>query len=614
MLLAAATMVLCLAVGAAPAGAAPGDIGFEGPSFGSLESSLTGSKPESKLWFNDGRWWASMYDDGAGANRIFRLDRASHSWASTPTALDDRDTSRADVLWEGASGKLYVASHLFVTTGVATSLPGAAGRLYRYTYDPTTASYSLDVGYPATVNGAQTETLVIDKDSTGTLWATWTQGQRVYVNHTVGENDAAWGTPYIVPGGGTTLDNDDISSLIHFGSQIGVMWSNQADGKVYFSIHPDGAGDGAWSTEVVATGASPDDHINLKADSAGRVYAAVKTSDGSASRPLALLMQRGAGGGWSAHTFGTVSDSHTRPIVELEEQRGLLHMLATCPQPPSANGQSGGDICLKTTPMSNPSFASGIGTAVIRDASSNRMNDATSTKQGLDSLTGLIVLANNATTRVYWHADLGLGGVPPPPPVAGFQIDATAGPTPLDVRFADGSSGAPTSWWWSFGDGTGSSARSPTHRYASAGTYTVTLKVATASQSDVHSETFRVGGAAGISPPPSSGILGLRRPRLTLHAKRLGRQRVLLWGSVRPVASAPKVTLQRRDRRGRWLLLRSTRARLGRGETARFGFVVRRLRTRSAYRVVVTVAGSGRRSSRTVLVGKLPLRPQRAAR
>ena len=53
-------------------------------------------------------------------------------------------------------------------------------------------------------------------------------GSRVYVSHTTAAATTSWVTPYIVPGAGTTLTSDDISSLIHFGGdKIGVMWSNQ---------------------------------------------------------------------------------------------------------------------------------------------------------------------------------------------------------------------------------------------------------------------------------------------------------------------------------------------------------------------------------------------------
>jgi PKD repeat protein len=60
-------------------------------------------------------------------------------------------------------------------------------------------------------------------------------------------------------------------------------------------------------------------------------------------------------------------------------------------------------------------------------------------------------------------------------PIANFSANSTAGYTPLTIQFNDTSSGAPTGWSWSFGDGTTSSIQSPSHTYYYPGTYTVTL-------------------------------------------------------------------------------------------------------------------------------------------
>jgi PKD repeat protein len=56
------------------------------------------------------------------------------------------------------------------------------------------------------------------------------------------------------------------------------------------------------------------------------------------------------------------------------------------------------------------------------------------------------------------------------------------------ISFADRSSGSPSSWTWSFGDGTTSSQQNPTHTYAFPGTYAVTLVAANAvsSSTTVH--------------------------------------------------------------------------------------------------------------------------------
>ena len=62
----------------------------------------------------------------------------------------------------------------------------------------------------------------------------------------------------------------------------------------------------------------------------------------------------------------------------------------------------------------------------------------------------------------------------PAGPVASFTPSAVSGTAPLTVAFTNISANA-TSYVWSFGDGTSSTATSPTHTFAAAGSYNVTL-------------------------------------------------------------------------------------------------------------------------------------------
>lgn len=76
------------------------------------------------------------------------------------------------------------------------------------------------------------------------------------------------------------------------------------------------------------------------------------------------------------------------------------------------------------------------------------------------------------------------GQVPPPnhPPVAALTANVTNGTAPLSVAFSSSGSHDPdgtiAAYWWTFGDGTTSSAANPTKVYTAAGTYTATLTVA----------------------------------------------------------------------------------------------------------------------------------------
>src|SRR3954451_20368711 len=156
---AVAVVLVSLALGpaASAAIAAPGDIGFADHGYAPIGGSPTGSKPESKLWFNDGVWWASMFNPTAGDHHIYRLDRTTQRWTDTGTAIDARDSSRADTMWVQATGKLYVASHGFTTT--ASTSTSTNGRLWRFSYNPATQTYTRDAGFPATMNTVRSETL-----------------------------------------------------------------------------------------------------------------------------------------------------------------------------------------------------------------------------------------------------------------------------------------------------------------------------------------------------------------------------------------------------------------------------------------------------------------------
>ncbi len=70
---------------------------------------------------------------------------------------------------------------------------------------------------------------------------------------------------------------------------------------------------------------------------------------------------------------------------------------------------------------------------------------------------------------------------------ADFGANTTTGSAPLTVQFTDTSTPGDlgiTAWHWLFGDGAESPEQDPTHVYATAGTYNVSLEVTTSTESD----------------------------------------------------------------------------------------------------------------------------------
>lgn len=68
-------------------------------------------------------------------------------------------------------------------------------------------------------------------------------------------------------------------------------------------------------------------------------------------------------------------------------------------------------------------------------------------------------------------------------PLADFSASPTSGNVPLTVSFTDRSTGSPTSWKWSFGDGSTSNVTNPVHIFNKSGLYSVTLTVSNANGS-----------------------------------------------------------------------------------------------------------------------------------
>ncbi|AKB54940.1 cell surface protein [Methanosarcina barkeri MS] len=74
-------------------------------------------------------------------------------------------------------------------------------------------------------------------------------------------------------------------------------------------------------------------------------------------------------------------------------------------------------------------------------------------------------------------------------PVADFSAIPTSGKAPFTVEFTDNSTGVPTAWKWSFGDGTTSTEQNPEHQYLQGGSYKVTLTVTNVAGSSTTTKT-----------------------------------------------------------------------------------------------------------------------------
>jgi PKD repeat protein len=127
--------------------------------------------------------------------------------------------------------------------------------------------------------------------------------------------------------------------------------------------------------------------------------------------------------------------------------------------------------------------------ALIWSADSTLTPDAVEDflKQGTDDL------GSGGVDNVFGYGRINVYGsmslVAVSAPVADFSGSPTSGTSPLEVDFTDLSSGAITSWSWTFGDGGTSFMQNPSHTYTDTGYFDVTLTVTGPGGSDGETKT-----------------------------------------------------------------------------------------------------------------------------
>ncbi len=334
----------------------------------------TDSKPQSKLWYQDGSWWGVL--DSPDGNRIFELDGKAWKPAPNPGAILGSHDGRADVLWNGK--RLIVL--LYHEHDPA--------QLFEFHYERSARVYERESGYPVALAIAPgSETMVLDQDSRGRLWASYVAHKTVYVTHSETDHHV-WDLPGQVLQKG--IDKDDISSIVAFGGHsMGVLWSDQQRTEFGFRMRRDGDPVDKWhAVESIDRGAgNADDHIHLTADRRGYVYAATK----DALQHLSAQM-RSPNGKWTSHNDIMNGADATRPILLTAEHDGLLVLLYT------RWHEGTEDIAYRVSRLGELEFGAAMPFLSVPNIN---LNDVTSTKQPLPP--GCLVAVADGDGKAWWN-------------------------------------------------------------------------------------------------------------------------------------------------------------------------------------------------------------------
>jgi len=333
---------------------------------------LTVQKPQSKLWHDQGTWWAALPQDTGVW--LWRYADGRFEPQQTPGPLKGTGpNAECDAALHG--GTLFVLAYqkegteipvhaLAFTEGAYRELPG----------------YPVSLHYPG---GAST--ITCDVDSKGVLWAACVDAQSEVTVYSLQSKDPAAGFSgrQVLAASGRY----DIAAVAAFKGHVGVLWCHQKPQKLLFRAHKDGDPADRWGPEeeVAAAKGSANDHLNLAADAAGNLWAVTKNQTGPNMPPVQIVLRRrNTEGKWDkAIPVIPPGTNRTRPIVVLDGERPLAYVLYT------DRVTKPNIICLRKVSLDDGK----AGDEVKVLAADHDLNDVTDCKGMVTAPTGLMVLA-----------------------------------------------------------------------------------------------------------------------------------------------------------------------------------------------------------------------------
>jgi hypothetical protein len=350
----------------------------------------TQDKPQSKIWYAQGSWWAWLAVRGGSG--VWK--RTSAGWRRE-TALDgplQGLPGQADV-WSGGNA---VGAVLVEPKRLAFVL---------LKWDRQTASYRLGAeparfAMPDEAGKPDLETATIARDARGRWWIAYGWRRRVWVRVSRDRDGTQWHPPAVISP--HEIHEDDICAAAALPGGVGVIWSDQNREAVYFRLLR-GPNPSSWRPVETAAqgGKTADDHFNLAVAADGALWAATKNSVDQAGQPQLVLRKRSPRGEWSDLPYGprTLTEEPTRPIVLLSERPPGLWLAHTVHLRDRAHPRS-----LIVWQQGDPHRAR-LSPARPLLEGTGRLNNVTGAKAALPDDGPWLVLASDAEGNVF-EADL----------------------------------------------------------------------------------------------------------------------------------------------------------------------------------------------------------------
>lgn len=352
--------------------------------------SPTKDKPQSKLWFAHGAWWAWL-----------PVAQGSSVWKRTAEGWERQ--GHLDAALQGLPGQADVWADADSATAVlvapdALAVVSLQWRQAAQRYELATPPAMLRTPpLPADEGGIETATIA--RDGRGRWWVAYNWQRGMFVRHSTDSTIAAWSAPIAVST--AKAADDDLCLIVALPGSIAVVWSDQAADAVYFRQHDDAASPETWKPiEAAASGGkTADDHLNAAVAEDGTLYLATKNSVDALGQRQLVLRIREPNGRWTHLPYAprSAAGEPSRPIVLLAEGSERLFLVHSMYGIDGAQPRRDG-IAWQAADRRRIDL-SATATPLLRAAT--RLNNVTGTKARLPAGHPWIVLASDEQGNVF---------------------------------------------------------------------------------------------------------------------------------------------------------------------------------------------------------------------
>lgn len=258
----------------------------------------TQDKPQSKIWFSAGAWWAIL-PDSIGP-QVWK--RNEGEWIEEENLnIELRSLpGKADVFSEGGNQFIVLVGDCEL-------------KFLRLKTTSKSIRMELVNSIPIPPDCHEIETATITKDDSGTLWvgSDWNEQVLVWSSTDQGKT---WSQPAFL---GDSISKDDISVVSRIKGGISVVWSNQLEEAIYERVYLNNELDWSGLITVSKGNKTADDHLNSTLLEDGRLILVTKNSVDQNGQPQFVLRVREEEGKWTDFPYVNLTEetSPTRPVT-----------------------------------------------------------------------------------------------------------------------------------------------------------------------------------------------------------------------------------------------------------------------------------------------------------